>query len=154
MKDAVKKIMDTVADELVITSAGTISREVFAYRDRPENLYLMGAMGCTLGVGIGLALNTEKDVMVIAGDGDILMSLGTMVLQHYLHLSNIKLYILNNNSYASTGGQLTCFNMLGEFGAKRIVDIETIKVSKTSNAPRIPLSCKEIKERFYESIKK
>ena len=87
--DAVKTIMDAVTDELVVTSAGMISREVYAVRDRPRNFYVMGSLGATLGIGIGLALNTDMIVIVLAGDGDVLMSLGTLVLMNKLKLPNL-----------------------------------------------------------------
>ena len=150
MKSAIKRIMDDITDDLVITSAGTISREVFACYDRPQNLYLMGSMGCALGVGIGLALNTKRTVAVIAGDGDILMSMGTLVLMNALRLPNLKLYVIDNNSYAATGGQATCSHVV-EF--PMIADCVVFKVkSEKTDTPRITLSPIEICKRFYDTI--
>ena len=106
MKKAIKTIMDKISNECVITSCGYISREVYAYKDRPRNLYIQSAMGSVLGVGLGLAYQRpDLNVIVIQGDGSYLMSLGTMALQEYINLSNLTHYILNNNCYASTGGQ-------------------------------------------------
>jgi len=150
MRAVIKEIMDRVKDELVITSAGTISREVFAYRDRPENLYLMGALGCTLGVGVGLALNTDRGVVVIAGDGDILMSLGTLVLMNHLNLENLKLYIIDNSAYASTGCQPTCSPSVNLDSIVECV-VLYVKPIKT-DAPRITLTPTEIQRRFYDNI--
>ena len=154
MRNAIKGIMDGITDELVITSAGTISREVFAYKDRPENLYLMGALGCTLGVGIGLALNTKRKVVVIAGDGDVLMSMGTLVLLGYLTrykgLKGIELYIVNNYSYAATGCQQSCSPAIY---FDEIVKCHVLYVRpEKSDAPRITLTPVEIQRRFYDSI--
>lgn len=153
MAGAIKRVMDKVKNELVITSVGTISREVFACCDRPGNLYLMGAMGCALGVGIGLALNTEKKVVVIAGDGDILMSLGTLVLMEKLGLKNLELHIMDNGVYAATGCQSTCsawmdFNDIIHPTACVVWSIEPRK----TDAPRITLSPIEIQERFYAAV--
>jgi len=150
MRGTVRTIMNCIADELVITSAGTISREVFAYRDRPENLYLMGALGCTLGVGIGLALNTEKKVVVIAGDGDILMSLGTLTLLKKLGLGNLWLFIIDNGAYAATGCQPTCSGVV-DFASFAPCRVFSVKAEK-SNAPRITLTPLEIQRRFYDAI--
>lgn len=150
MRETIKALMNEMTDELVITSAGTISREVFACFDRPENLYLMGALGCTLGVGIGLALNTDKYVVVITGDGDILMSLGTLVLMNKLKLKNLVLIIIDNNSYAATGGQPTCSEAI-DFND--IVDCRVFHVfSGKTKAPRITLTPIEIQERFYNAV--
>lgn len=134
----------------MIASTGTISREVFNYKDRVRNFYVMGSLGATLGIGLGLALNTEENVVVIAGDGDILMSLGTIVLMNKLKLRNLKLYIIDNNSYASTGCQSTCSDSV-DF--KKIADCEVVKAKPVkTNAPRIRLSPQEISERFYNAV--
>ena len=151
MKHAVMEIMDGVTDELVITSAGTVSREVFDYCDRPGNLYLMGALGCTLGVGIGLALNTEKKIVVIAGDGDILMSLGTLVLMEALRIDNLKLHIIDNAHYASTGCQLTCSPYV-DFQSITECTVWNVKAEKT-RAPRITLTPLQIQERFRDAVR-
>lgn len=150
MKKAIKTIMDKIEDELLIASTGTISREVFNYKDRAENFYVMGSLGASLGIGLGLALNKERNVIVIAGDGDILMSLGTLVLMNKLKPKNLKLYILDNNSYASTGCQPTCSDAV-DF--RKIADCEVFKVrAEKTDAPRISLSPQEIKERFRNAV--
>jgi len=150
MREAIKKIMDGITNELVITSTGTISREVFNYKDRPENFYVMGSLGATLGIGLGLALNTKRRVVVIAGDGDILMGLGTLALMSWLNLRNLDLYVVDNNCYASTGCQPTCSDA-NNFAAIAYCEVITAKPAKT-DAPRITLSPKEISERFYGAI--
>lgn len=149
MKQTIEKIIADITDEVVITSCGYISREVYRAKDRDRNFYMLGSMGCALAVGLGLAHSRgDLQVVVISGDGATLMSLGTIALFHHLNLSNIKHYVLDNNCYASTGGQSTCSeHLLGYF-------TEVIKVGKKSNAPRIPLTCKQIKERFQNAIQK
>lgn len=150
MREAIKNIMNKISNELVIASTGTISREVFNCKDRPRNFYVMGSMGAALGIGLGLALNTEKRVIVIAGDGDILMSLGTLVLMNKLKLENLKLYVIDNNSYAATGCQPTCSDSV-DFN--KIADCEIFKVKPAKiDAPRINLSPQEISERFYNAV--
>ena len=151
MRQAIKKIMSQITDECVITSCGYISREVYAINDRPRNFYMLGSMGMALAFGLGLAYQRpDLKVIVIQGDGTVLMSLGTCVLQNFLSLLNLKHYIINNNCYASTGGQPTCFNALYYISGNTEI-IKTDEKEKC-NAPRIPLTCKQIKERFYESI--
>jgi thiamine pyrophosphate-dependent acetolactate synthase large subunit-like protein len=150
--EAIKTIMDTVTDELVISSAGMISRDVYSVKDRPENFYVMGSMGATLGIGIGLALNTKKKVIVIAGDGEILMNLDTLVLMNKLQLPNLRLYIIDNKSYASTGGQKTCSDA-ADF--KQIAPCIVYEVEPgKGDSPRIGISHREITRRFKDAIKK
>ena len=149
--EAVKEIMNNVTDELVITSAGKISREVFHTRDRPENFYVQGSMGAALGIGIGVALNTKKKVIVIAGDGECLMNLDTLVLMKKLNLPNLELIILDNNEYQSTGGQKTISDAI-DFRLICYCKVIFCKDSK-EEVPRIDIKHKQIKRRFMETVK-
>jgi sulfopyruvate decarboxylase subunit beta len=150
--EAIQNIMDSVTDELVISSTGKISREVFSIKDRPENFYVMGSMGASLGIGIGLALHTKRKVLVLAGDGDILMSLSTLVLMNKLKLPNLSLVILDNNCFESTGGQKTCSDAV-DFTNICNHNCTVMKVGPSEvTVPRITLPHKEIMERFYHVI--
>ena len=148
---AIEKIMDKVTDELVITSTGMISREVYAVKDRERNFYMLGSMGCALGIGLGIAINSDFKVIVISGDASVLMSLGTLVLHKELKPKNLKHYILDNNCNSSTGGQKTCSNAI-DF-ERLAPNTKVIKVSdEKGDAPRIPLLPNKIKERFQNTI--
>ena len=84
MRKAIEEIMSKVTDECVITSVGFISREVYGYKDRPRNFYVQSAMGSNLGIGLGLAYQRpDLKVIVISGDGAVLMSMGTTILNEY-----------------------------------------------------------------------
>lgn len=149
--DAIRKIMNGIKDKAVISSAGMISREVYAVRDRPRNFYMMGSMGSALGIGLGVALNSKHKVIVISGDASALMSLGTLTLHRKLNPENLQHYILDNGCHSSTGGQSTCSDAV-DF-SKLAPNTKVIRVSKEKgNAPRIPLSLKQIKERFKNAI--
>lgn len=150
--EAIRRIMKNVKDEIVVSSTGMISRELYAVRDRPRNFYIEGSMGCALGVGLGIAINSKHKVIVISGDGSVLMSLGTLVLHKKLDPKNLKHYILNNSCHASTGGQATCSSAI-DF-SKLAPNTEVIKVSKEKgHSPRIPLSPKQITRRFMDAIR-
>ena len=152
--DAIKKIMDLVTDELVISSTGKISRELYSIKDRSANFYVMGSMGASLGIGMGLALHTNRNVLVIAGDGDVLMSLSTLVLMNKLKLPNLSLYILDNNCFESTGGQKTCSDAV-DFTTICNHNCTVMKVEVTSSKiPRIDMPHKEVMRRFYDEINK
>lgn len=153
---AIEQLMKEITDELVITSAGKISREVFYVKDRPENFYVQGSMGATLGISIGVALNTSKKVVAIIGDGEALMSLGSLVLLNKFQkedkLQNLKLYIIDNNQYQSTGGQQTISKAI-DF---RIL-CSCIVIFCGGNdvgVPRIDIPHEKLKERFMDAIKK
>jgi len=155
-ENAIQNIMNQVTDEIVVTSAGKISRETYAIKDRPRNFYVQGSMGASLGIGIGLALSKpDMVVVVIAGDGEILMNLDTLVLLNKLQkedkVKNLKLFILDNNEYQSTGGQKTCSDAI-DF--RLLCDCKVIFVKRGgSDVPRIGISHKKIKERFMDAIK-
>ena len=148
--DAIRRIMTSVTDELIVSSVGMISREVYSVRDRLRNFYVMGSMGATLGVGIGLALNTNMDVMVIIGDGEALMGLGTLVLMNKLKLPNLRLIILDNNSYQSTGGQRTCSDAVDftKICDCIVYDVELVD----SHVPRIDIPHVEVARRFRNEV--
>jgi thiamine pyrophosphate-dependent acetolactate synthase large subunit-like protein len=149
--DAIKKIMKDVKDEIVISSPGMISRELYALQDRPRNFYMLGSMGCALGIGLGIAINSKHKVIVISGDGEVLMSLGTLALHKKLNPRNLIHYILDNNCHSSTGGQPTCSDVI-DF-SKIAPNTKVIEVSKKKgNTPRIPLLPKQIVKRFKNAI--
>lgn len=153
--DAIKSMMKHIKkNEVVITSCGKISRETFNVKDRPLNFYVQGSMGASLGIGIGIALQRpDIKVTVIAGDGEILMSLGTLVLMKKLKLKNLHLYILDNNCYQSTGGQPTCSDAIFFDTMRSWWKVDTIQIKKESKeVPRIDVQHKEIKERFMNAI--
>lgn len=150
--EAIKEIMSTVDEEdVVVSSCGMISRELYEYQDRPRNFYVMGSMGAPLGLGLGIALERpDLDVVVIAGDGDILMSLSTLVLLNLKRPDNFTLYILDNNCYASTGGQKTCSHAIDFYMIAPCV-VYPVSCEK-GDAPRIPLRHEDIARRFMNAI--
>jgi thiamine pyrophosphate-dependent acetolactate synthase large subunit-like protein len=151
--DAIRQIMESVTDELVIATTGMISREVFVVKDRPENFYMCGSMGCALSIGIGVAMNSDRKTIVIDGDGAALMSLGSLVVAKYLELPNLKHYVIDNGTYASTGDQPTCshsvnFEEIG-YNAKVI----RVEPGNEKGTPRIPYEPEEMTRRFVEAAR-
>lgn len=94
---------------LLISNIGYPSRELYSLRDRPENFYMMGSMGLASSIGLGLSLaRPERRVMVLDGDGSVLMNLGTLATIAHYGPGNYLLIILDNGCYGSTGSQPTC----------------------------------------------
>ena len=104
---AIEKILEHVqASDLVVSTTGMISRELFALNDRPENFYMIGSMGLASALGLGLAIQApHKRVFILEGDGSALMSLGTLPLIASEGPANLVHIILDNEAYESTGGQ-------------------------------------------------
>ncbi len=104
---AIERILSHLRDgDLVVSTTGMISRELFTLDDRPENFYMIGSMGLASAMGLGLAIQApHKRVIVLEGDGSALMSLGTLPLIASEGPANLVHVILDNEAYESTGGQ-------------------------------------------------
>jgi thiamine pyrophosphate-dependent acetolactate synthase large subunit-like protein len=146
--EAIKNILKLNKDSLIITSAGYTSRALYNLKDSPKHFYMQGSMGCALGFALGLSINTNKEVVVILGDGEILMSLSTLALTEYLLPTNLSIYVLDNNQYQSTGGQKTISEYIPRCG----FNVWTIEIDDDYIPPRIPLKHEDIAERFYYEI--
>lgn len=98
--------------DIIVSSNGNISREVFHRLIQPQ-VYLRGSMGLPISVGLGLALaNPERRVIVVTGDGNFLMGLGSIVTASFYKPTNLKILILDNKKYFTTGGQQTASSAL------------------------------------------
>lgn len=99
-------------NEVIVSSNGNISRQVYHYCPQPQ-IYLRGSMGLPISVGLGVALaRPEKKVLTILGDGNLLMGLGSLSTTSFVRPSNLKILILDNNAYATTGHQKTTSGIL------------------------------------------
>ncbi len=95
-------------DEIVIVTTGKPSRELFSVWDRANNFYMQGSMGHAASIGLGVALyRPEKKVVVLDGDGAILMHMGVLSSIGHYKPSNFYHIILDNESYETTGDQDT-----------------------------------------------
>lgn len=107
-RDAIKKIMDSIEKELIICNIGFPSRELYDILDRDENFYMIGSMGLASSIGLGLALaKPDKDIVVIDGDGALLMNMGSLVTINACRPRNLTWIVINNGAYGSTGNQET-----------------------------------------------
>jgi len=152
-KEAIKNIVKAVKKgDIIVSSTGMTSRELYNIKDRPLNFYIMASMGNTLAVGLGMALDTSKKVIAIIGDGEALMGLGSFITLNKLKPNNLIVYVLNNQEHASTGGQITS-SLYCRFQSLAPFNVINVPIDKgKGNALRIPLSCKTIKERFMRAL--
>lgn len=105
-REFVSRLLAACPQALVITGLGSSSYDVFAAGDRPENFYLWGAMGGAAVVGLGLALaQPERSVMVITGDGEQLMGLGSLSTIGAQQPANLSIVVLDNGHFGETGMQ-------------------------------------------------
>jgi thiamine pyrophosphate-dependent acetolactate synthase large subunit-like protein len=93
---------------LVIAGLGSSNWDVTDAGDRPLNMPLWGAMGAPVGMGLGLALaQPTRRVLVITGDGDMLMSLGSLATVASQSPDNLAICVLDNEKFGETGNQAT-----------------------------------------------
>lgn len=95
-------------DSIVIGTTGYTGRELFALDDRPNQLYMVGSMGCASSFALGLSLaQPAKQVVVVDGDGAALMRMGNMATIGAYGQQNLQHLLLDNGVHDSTGGQAT-----------------------------------------------
>lgn len=103
---AVAKLLDARNGALVVTGLGSASYDVHAHADAHDNYYLWGAMGGAALTGLGLAqAQPDKRVMVITGDGEMLMAFGAMATISVARPKNLDIIILDNEHFGETGMQ-------------------------------------------------
>lgn len=94
--------------DLVVSTTGLTSRELYNCLDRPANFYVLGSMGSASMIGLGIALHYAKGkVIVLDGDGAALMRLQAFATIGHYQPQNFVHVVLDNARYDSTGGQPT-----------------------------------------------
>jgi thiamine pyrophosphate-dependent acetolactate synthase large subunit-like protein len=107
-RDVVNELLRTRNDLLVIAGLGTPNWDVSATGDHPNNFPLWGAMGAASMIGLGLALAQPKGrVLVITGDGEMLMSIGALATIAVEKPPNLTIAVLDNERFGETGMQKT-----------------------------------------------
>jgi len=93
-------------DLLVVAGLGAPAYDLAAAGDHPLNFYLWGAMGSAAMMGLGLALaRPNSRVLVVTGDGEMLMGLGSLATIGVKQPPNLAILVLDNRRYGETGMQ-------------------------------------------------
>lgn len=105
--DAIAAMVPLLNDEIVVANIGVPCKELYALCDRDLNYYMFGSMGLVSSIGLGLALKTGHRVIVLDGDGSLLMNPNTLVEIARINPPNLTIVALDNGAYGSTGSQET-----------------------------------------------
>ena len=105
--EILRDIAPVISDHLVVCNIGLPSQELHMIDDQPSNFYMLGTMGLSSSIGLGLALAQDKKVISIDGDGSVLTNFGTLPTIANNVADNFILLIIDNGSYGSTGDQPT-----------------------------------------------
>ena len=107
-REVAKALLADPGDLLVVAGLGSTAWDITAAGDRPLNFPLWGAMGGTTMIGIGLALaQPQRRVLVITGDGELLMGLGSLATIAVQRPTNLAIVVFDNERYGETGMQAT-----------------------------------------------
>jgi len=105
-REFVARLIAAVPEALIVSGLGSASYDVFAAGDRERNYYLWGAMGGAAALGLGLALaQPDKPVLVITGDGEQLMGIGSLGSIAAKQPKNLTIVVLDNGHFGETGMQ-------------------------------------------------
>jgi len=105
--DILRDIAPILSNQLVVCNIGLPSQELHMIDDQDSNFYMLGTMGLSSSIGLGVALAQDKTVISIDGDGSVLTNFGTLPTIANNVSDNFILLIIDNGSYGSTGDQPT-----------------------------------------------
>ena len=105
--EIIKLIAPYLDKKVVVSNLGWPSKELYAIKRQPSNFYMLGSMGMATPIGLGIALTSSKEVIVIDRDGSLLMNPGTLATAADFALRNLTIVAIDNNAYGSTGNQPT-----------------------------------------------
>lgn len=176
--DAIRAIMDSVTeDDIVVSNIGVPSKEVHAARDRPLNFYMLGSYTQATPIGLGMAISTDRRVIVIDGDGSLLGSSIFPVLSA-MDPENLTVICLDNGTFGSTGNQINQAYMDVDMGvvaaaygldnvyttdepgklsdlvrdAEGMSFIHVPIIPKNSDSPNLTFTAVEIRDRFMGAL--
>lgn len=106
-------VLDTIQraaneTDVILATTGFTGRALYALADRPNQLYMVGSMGCVSSLGLGLAtVQSQRRVIVLDGDGAALMRMGAFATIGAHRPPNLLHVVLDNAAHDSTGTQAT-----------------------------------------------
>lgn len=178
--DILKALVPVISDHFVVCNIGLPSQEMHMLDDQASNFYMLGTMGLSSSIGLGLALAQKQKIISIDGDGSVLTNLGTLPTIANNVADNYILLIIDNGSYGSTGDQPTyagkktsltevakacgCENVIECSGEETVEvmkaalasDVMTIIVSKCESGnikvPVITMDPVVIRDRFMKEL--
>ena len=107
-RQVVATLLKDRQDLVVVSGLGSATYDVSAAGDHDRNFCLWGAMGGAAMIGLGVAIaKPEIPVLVVTGDGEMLMGMGSFSTMALQNPPNLTIVVLNNSLFGETGGQPT-----------------------------------------------
>jgi thiamine pyrophosphate-dependent acetolactate synthase large subunit-like protein len=105
-RNVVNQLLAERKEAIVVGGLGASTYDIAAAGDHDRNFYLWGAMGGAVMIGLGVALaQPQLPVVVITGDGEMLMGMGSLATVGLQKPGNLTIIVLDNEVYGETGGQ-------------------------------------------------
>jgi thiamine pyrophosphate-dependent acetolactate synthase large subunit-like protein len=137
-REVVKQLLADRGDLLVVAGLGASAWDITAAGDHPNNFPLWGAMGGAVMIGLGITLaQPKRRVLVITGDGEMLMGIGSLATVGVQQPKNLAIAVLDNERYGETGQQLTHTGMGTDLaGVARATGIAQATLARTKEDVR------------------
>lgn len=179
--DIIRLIAPHLEGKVMVSNLGWPSKELYAVKHQPSNFYMLGSMGMATPIGLGIALTSSKEIIVIDGDGSLLMNPGTLATAASVAPKNLTIIAIDNGAYGSTGNQPTLASSCVDleqvargFGFRETVKVSTEKeiigrmkqqrqgpsfihvlaIPGNRDVPNIPVHHLEIKKQVEKLLKK
>jgi sulfopyruvate decarboxylase beta subunit len=105
--EAIEAAVPYLRGRTVVCNLGIPSKELYALCDQPGNFYMLGSMGLASSIGLGISLYNTSEVVVLDGDGSLLMNPNALCSISQQARHNLTIVALDNGTYGSTGDQYT-----------------------------------------------
>lgn len=126
--DALQAIYPELEHRIVVTIMGAVAAELYMLGHRHNFFYLEHAMGLASSMGLGIALSLPRHkVIVIDGDGSLLMNLGTLSTMARYKPGNLLHIVFDNESLLSVGG----------FPTATATGTDLAGIARASGVPRV-----------------
>lgn len=140
-REVVKTLLEDRGGMLAIGGLGAPAWDITAAGDTPLNLPLWGGMGAAAVMGLGLAqAQPERRVLVVTGDGEMLMGIGSLATIAVKRPGNLAIVVLDNEHYGETGMQETAtrhgVDLVGMARAAGITDSRLVRTAEELLAMR------------------
>jgi len=105
--EILQSIASFLDGKIVVCNLGIPCKELYSVKNQKSNFYMLGSMGLASPIGLGISLFTSKEVVVIDGDGSLMMDLGALTTAAREGGPNLTILAIDNGVHGSTGNQPT-----------------------------------------------
>jgi sulfopyruvate decarboxylase beta subunit len=175
--EAIEAAVPYLRGRTVVCNLGIPCKELYVLCDQPGNFYMLGSMGLASSIGLGISLYNTSEVVVLDGDGSLLMNPNALCSISQQARDNLTVVALDNGTYGSTGDQGTAsqhldLELLAQgFGIEHTSKVYTAEDMLTAlqltkgpkfihavikpgnaNVPNLPYTAAQIKRRFMAHL--